>query len=166
MENRRVDGSIKILLPGNTGTADMTVVDRYKHLGSITAICGSEMYEVQHRCADAIDAYGPLACKIFGSPKIGTWLKLHFMNSLVMTKLLYCVHTLTLRPNAIGNTRLQMTARPAPCLSRLALGALLPHAYLPCRSASLQRYGHSETEETTWDTACKQQNFQLCSPRP
>jgi hypothetical protein len=60
------------------------------------------MYEVQHRCAKATSAYSPIACKIFGSPKIGVWLKFHLMESLVLSRLMYCVHTLTMSTKGIS----------------------------------------------------------------
>eukprot|EP00973_Karenia_brevis_P012585 1707249-Karenia_brevis.AAC.1 len=36
-------------------------------------------------------AYAPIAVKIFGSAHVGTWLKLHFLYSLVLNRLLYKV---------------------------------------------------------------------------
>jgi len=101
LERRRIDGAIAVALPANADAKHVVVVDRYKHLGSITSVNNCDMHEAQHRCSEALSAYAPLACKIFGSPKIGAWLKYHFMDSLVMTKLMYCIHTLTLKPAAI-----------------------------------------------------------------
>ena len=102
MENRRVNGTIFIKLPTCASAESVVVVDKYKHVGSVTAISSSDMYEVQHRCSEAIGAYSPIACKIFGSPQIGVWLKFHFLGSLVLSRLLYCVHTLTMSSKGVG----------------------------------------------------------------
>ena len=104
MENRRVNGSICIKLPEGASADRVVVVDKYKHVGSITCTGNTDMYEVQHRCAEATAAYSPVAGKIVGSPKIGVWLKFHFLSTLILTRLLYCAHTLTM--SAKGVTKL------------------------------------------------------------
>ncbi len=40
--------------------------------------------------------------KIFGSKNIGDWLKLHFMQSLIMSRLMYCIHVLTMTTRSIA----------------------------------------------------------------
>ena len=102
LNNRRLNGIVSVALPTQATAKHVKVVDKYKHLGSITAINNSDMYEIQHRCAEATAAYVPLSGKLFGSPAVGVWLKFHFMDSLIMSRLLYCVHNLTVSPKAIG----------------------------------------------------------------
>ena len=47
------------------------------------------MFDAQHRCSSAVAAYVPLAHRIFGADCIGNWLKLHFMHSLILSRLLH-----------------------------------------------------------------------------
>jgi len=101
LESKRVDGKLCVRLPSHASAQYVTVVDKYKHVGSITSISSSDIYEVQHRCAEALAVYGPIAYKVFGSPKLGDWLKLHLMKSLVLSKMLYCIHTLTMTSKGI-----------------------------------------------------------------
>jgi len=49
-----------------------------------------------------MSAYCPLASRIFGSQIISVWVKLHFMNSLVLSRLLHNVHTWVVHPKALG----------------------------------------------------------------
>ena len=100
LNSRRHNGALAVALPAQATATHIKVVDRYKHLGSITAINSSEMYEIHRRCAEATGVYIPLSNKICGSPAIGVWLKLHFMDTLVMSRLMYCTHTLTVGPKA------------------------------------------------------------------
>jgi hypothetical protein len=51
------------------------------------------MYDARHRCSAALTAYVPIATRIFRSHFIGPWLKLHFMSSLVLSRLLYNTQT-------------------------------------------------------------------------
>ena len=101
LEKRRADGKLCVRLPNQASSQYVTIVDKYKHVGSITSINNTDIYEVQHRCTDALAVYSPIAYKVFGSPKLGDWLKLHFMKSLVLSKLLYCIHTLTMTSKGI-----------------------------------------------------------------
>jgi hypothetical protein len=85
---------------GNT----LHLVSEYKHLGGIIAMSGAISAEAAHRASSAMSAYGPLAGKIFGAESIPTPLKLAFLRSLVLSRLLYNVHTLTM--TAVAMTRL------------------------------------------------------------
>jgi len=88
-ERRRIDGKICVKLSPKCGNAKLTVVSKYKHLGTITSMDGSPTQDATLRAASAMQAYGPLSSKIFGSNKIQLWLKLHFMSSLVLSRLLF-----------------------------------------------------------------------------
>jgi len=101
-EQRRDEQGLHIGLPASCVGQRLHVVDRYKHLGGIVAICGTIMYEVQQRCANALVAYTPLAGNVFGSPIFRPWLKFHLCSSLVMSRLMYNVHTLVMTPAAIA----------------------------------------------------------------
>ena len=67
-------------------------MERYKHLGTFVTTTGGQVHDAQHRATSAVTAYCPLASKVFGSKYVGEWLKIHFMTSLVMSRLLRNTH--------------------------------------------------------------------------
>ena len=99
-EQRRDQLGLHVKLPQAFGDQRLHIVDRYKHLGGVVAIGGSVMYEVQQRCSNAMAAYTPISAKVFGSPHVLPWLKFHLCNSLVMSRLMYNIHTLVMTPAA------------------------------------------------------------------
>eukprot|EP00972_Heterocapsa_arctica_P039202 5775506-Heterocapsa_arctica.AAC.1 len=76
----------------------MHLVGEFKLLGGIIAMNGSISAETGHRASSAMSSYGPLAGMIFGSESIPTALKMALLRSLVQSRLLYIVHTLTMTP--------------------------------------------------------------------
>ena len=90
-ESRRVDGKVCIALPATCDSKYLTVVSRYKHLGTVSSLDSSPVYDAHIRASGAMQTYGPLSNKIFGSPKILLWLKLHFMKTLLLSRLLFQV---------------------------------------------------------------------------
>ena len=64
-------------------------MERYKHLGTFVTTTGGQVHDAQHRATSAVTAYCPLASKVFGSKYVGEWLKIHFMTSLVVSRLLH-----------------------------------------------------------------------------
>ena len=50
-ENRRVDGKVCVKLPPQCGNAKLTVVSKYKHLGTITSMDGSPTQDATLRAA-------------------------------------------------------------------------------------------------------------------
>ena len=89
---RIVEGALCIKLPTSATAAFLHVVTRYKHLGSVVSMDGNDCHDAKLRASSAMSAYCPLASKIFGSPKVGLWLKLLFMHALVLSRLLYQVY--------------------------------------------------------------------------
>jgi hypothetical protein len=78
------------------------LVGEYKHLGGFIAMNGSIAAEVTHRVSSAMSSYGPLAGKLFGASAVPTALKMAFLRSLVLSRLLYNIHTLTMTPKAMA----------------------------------------------------------------
>ena len=91
LDNRRLDGKIKVPLPKPFEHILLNIVAKYKHLGSIVAMDSNDTYDAKLRSSSAMSAYCPLAAKVFGSCRINLWLKLLFMHALVLTRLLYQV---------------------------------------------------------------------------
>ena len=89
LDSLRHEGKISIPLPKPYESDRLRIVEHYKHLGSHLSVDGSLMFDAQHRCSSALAAYVPLAHRIFGSGCIGAWLKMHFMSSPVLSRLLY-----------------------------------------------------------------------------
>ena len=93
---RQPDGSYAITVPA-CGSHDqyrgvvLHVVHWYKHLGTIIACDGSDILDAQLHSGAAMNAYAPLACKIFGSSRVGVNLKLILFFALVLSRLLYNV---------------------------------------------------------------------------
>ena len=70
------------------------------------SIDGNEMQDSKHRSVYALSAYCPLASKIFGAHRLGFWLKLVFLHSLIMSRLLYQVQLWSGKPKALRNLNL------------------------------------------------------------
>ena len=64
-------------------------MSEYKHLGSIIAADGGLVPDANHRASLALNAFGPIAMKVFGSKSVCVSLKLNFFDSLVLSRLLY-----------------------------------------------------------------------------
>ena len=101
LDSLRHEGSLSFELPKPYENHRLRIVESYKHLGSYLSISDSLMHDAQHRCSAALSAYVPIAQKIFASPYIGHWLKIHFMGSLVLSRLLYNTQTWVLQQNAL-----------------------------------------------------------------
>ena len=78
------------------------IVGEYKHLGGLITASGSVAPEVTHRVSAAMSSYGPLSGRLFGASEVPTPLKMAFLRSLVLSRLLYNVHTLTMTPAAMA----------------------------------------------------------------
>eukprot|EP00972_Heterocapsa_arctica_P108574 15988393-Heterocapsa_arctica.AAC.1 len=94
LQRRRTgpDGSLEVRIPG--GGPAIRVVTSYKHLGLVIAADGSLHLDALHKKSAAMQAYGPLATKVFGSPVVPLDLKMCFFWSLVLSRLLYNAHVL------------------------------------------------------------------------
>ena len=49
-------------------------------------------------CKNALSAFAPLALKLYGSALISVQYRLHFFHSLVLSRLLFNLHIIKLRP--------------------------------------------------------------------
>ena len=76
----------------------LSVVTEYKHLGGVIASDALILPEVRQRTSSAMAAYGPIAMKVFGPTAIQEHLKLHFVRALILSRLLYNIHTLVMTP--------------------------------------------------------------------
>ena len=68
------------------------VVSQYKHLGSVATDTQNLLQDAKHKKSNAMQAYAPLATKIFGSPKVPVPPRMSFVWSLVLSRLLYASH--------------------------------------------------------------------------
>ena len=80
-------------------------MDLYKHLGGIVCCDSNIIREVTARSSAAMQIYGPLACRVFVCYAVPVVLKLHFFESLVLSRLFYNVHTLTMTTRALRTLR-------------------------------------------------------------
>eukprot|EP00975_Prorocentrum_lima_P001674 359545-Prorocentrum_lima.AAC.1 len=58
------------------------VVDRYKHLGFVIHAAGLISADAQHKVANAMSAYAPLAFPVLGNPQIRLEVRESFTDSL------------------------------------------------------------------------------------
>ena len=88
LDNRRLpSGKISIKLPPSCGDNQLNVVDKYKHLGGMITVTGNMTPEMEHRASSALQAFTPLATRIFGSVHVPTHLKMSFVQSLIYCRL-------------------------------------------------------------------------------
>ena len=87
------DGQLMIPLPQECGHPFLRVVRRYVHLGSgLDGACGPAP-DVQIRTASALSAFTPISKKVFGNSWVTRAVRLRLLSSLVLSRLLYNVHT-------------------------------------------------------------------------
>jgi len=93
-EARRIGpkGEIMVAIPSSVPMRLIRVVSQYKHLGSVATDSQSLFPDAKHKKCNAMQAYAPLATKIFGSPAVAVPLRLSFVWSLVLSRLLYACH--------------------------------------------------------------------------
>jgi hypothetical protein len=84
-----VDGSPVIKLPAGADKPHVVVVQAYKHVGSVIAVDANFMADAEHRKSVTLNAYAPIATKIFGSPAVPLFLKMCFLQSLILSRLLF-----------------------------------------------------------------------------
>ena len=54
---------------------------------------GNMMREAEQRCSAAMNAFTPLATRVFGSPYVHHYCRMSFVSTLVLTRLLFNAHT-------------------------------------------------------------------------
>jgi hypothetical protein len=97
---RQPDGKLAIPIPNSSDM--LRIVTQYKHLGSMTEACGQSVSYATARASTALCAYCPISSRVFGAAKIGYWLKLVFLRSLVMMTLTFNAHVRVLEPSALA----------------------------------------------------------------
>ena len=80
---------VLIPLPACASSPSLHVVSEYKHLGSFVSIDGSLMPDANHRASLALNAFSPLAMKVFGSNQISVYIRMKFFETLVSSRLFY-----------------------------------------------------------------------------
>jgi hypothetical protein len=94
LDARRVGPSMTLAVIVPNTDKMVTVVDEYRHLGGMISADGSLHSDAQVKVSSSLCAYVPLAMKIFGSPVVSAGLKMKFMWSLILSRLLFNVHIL------------------------------------------------------------------------
>ena len=92
---RDASGGISILVPGGDGRR-LHVVPAYRHLGGIICSNCNIIPEINHRVTSAMASYVPIAGRVFGAAFVALHVRLSLMRSLVLSRLLFNVHTLTM----------------------------------------------------------------------
>jgi hypothetical protein len=89
---KTADG-FSIPLPPECGDVSLRIVGEYKHLGSVIDNVGTALQDVPIRCSAAMVTYSPLAKKVFGAIRIQRAVRMRLFSSLVVSRLIYNVHT-------------------------------------------------------------------------
>jgi hypothetical protein len=92
---RDCNEGLSILVPGGDGRR-LHIVASYQHLGGITCANCNVVPEVNHRVTSALAAYVPIAGKIYGAGWVALHVRLSLMRSLILSRVLYSVQTLTM----------------------------------------------------------------------
>ena len=90
-EARRRDGKLFVAVK-DIPNCYLVAVESYKHLGGTINIRGCDLADARHKRDCAMTAYCPISMRVFGSPRISDFLKLHFLESLVMSRLTFNAH--------------------------------------------------------------------------
>ena len=86
---------------GSPGTHRLHIVRRYKHLGGYVQSEGGLLSEARWRAQQAMAAYAPMAYRVFGCPAVCLWLRYLLLQSMILSRLLYMVHTLVPTPKFV-----------------------------------------------------------------
>ena len=86
---RAVNDNLCIRLPPGTTVEFIHIIDQYKHLGSVINVDSNLVPDARHRSSLALNAYDPIACKVFGCKCVPANLKRSSYKSLVESRLLY-----------------------------------------------------------------------------
>ena len=95
-ESRRYEGKLSVAVPG-TGRR-LHLVQEYKHLGRWVAIANNLNKDAKHREQQGMAAYSPLSCGIFGLLAVNLWLKMIFLDALVLSRVLSNAHIVAPTP--------------------------------------------------------------------
>jgi hypothetical protein len=106
LEKRRLpDKSLAVRLPIDDASGSarhLHIVPCFKHLGGHIAADGGLATEARHRCSSAMQAYVPIASRVFGSPHVPSCTKQCFNTALVCSRLFYNSHTWTPNEHALA----------------------------------------------------------------
>ena len=83
---------LKVDEPDLQVALEICVVTQYAHLGTTLQANGRQQANAKAREGKAMTSYAPISKKIFGCPRVSTWLKLHFLNSLIWTRCAFNLH--------------------------------------------------------------------------
>ena len=89
-------------LPAPYEKQTLRAVQQYKHLGTHATCTGTYVVDAAHRASVSMQAYTPLAGKVFSSPHIPARLKVILMMYLILSRLLYNTHIWTPCARALG----------------------------------------------------------------
>ena len=84
------------MLPIDTdkcGCSSLRIVEEYKHLGCKLGRDLNPAPDVESRVSKAMSSYCPISQKVFGAVQVGRRLRMQLFFSLVVSRLVYCVHT-------------------------------------------------------------------------
>jgi hypothetical protein len=98
-QSRRKDGKLQITVPGCD--VMINVVEKYTHLGGAIARTGSLQHDAAAKSSSAMGIYALIAFKVFASKRVTNELKVLFMQSLILTRLLFNAHALVPNPRYI-----------------------------------------------------------------
>ncbi|CAK0880854.1 unnamed protein product [Prorocentrum cordatum] len=77
------------------GAIKLSIVSKYKHLGTVVSIAGTCKPDAEKRASAAMDAYAPVAIRVFGAPNISIATKMHAVKARILTKLMFHAHVVT-----------------------------------------------------------------------
>ncbi|CAK0793594.1 unnamed protein product [Prorocentrum cordatum] len=80
------------------GAIKLSIVSKYKHLGTVVSIAGTCKPDAEKRASAAMDAYAPVAIRVFGAPNISIATKMHAVKARILTKLMF--HARVVTPDA------------------------------------------------------------------
>ena len=89
MHEKCVNGAPAFPLPPNASASHVCIVDMYKYLGSIVSTNGLYNNDAIHRVSVALNAFAPIAVRVFGAKSVSINMKLMFFESLVCARLFY-----------------------------------------------------------------------------
>ncbi|CAK0837731.1 unnamed protein product [Prorocentrum cordatum] len=80
------------------GAIKLSIVSKYKHLGTVVSIAGTCKPDAEKRASAAMDAYAPVAIRVFRAPNISIATKMHAVKARILTKLMF--HARVVTPDA------------------------------------------------------------------
>ena len=145
MDEKCANGAATFGLLGKASASHVCIVEKYKYSGSIVSVTGSYYNDAVHRVSVALNAFAPIAVRVFGARSVSIQVKLMFFESLVCSRLFYNTELYVFTCSSSINALRKLNSVYMRVVRRIA--GEMRHGQKICMKDTHTEY----QEETHWD---------------